>query len=129
MADTRLFSKFTLGGQELQNRMVLAPMTRGRCEPTPDDLFSIKNSLPNDRMAEYYAQRASAGLIITEGTQISELSWGWMCAPKIDTPEHAEAWKKVTKAVHDKGGVIYMQLWHLVSSVISDIHNTHTFFA
>jgi len=122
MADTRLFSKFTLGGQELQNRMVLAPMTRSRCEPTPDDLFSIKNSMPNERMVEYYTQRASAGLIITEGTQISELSWGWMCAPKIETEEHATAWKKVTDAVHEKGGIIYLQLWHLGRQSHSSFH-------
>lgn len=107
-------AKFTLGGQELKNRLVVAPMTRARCDPTPDDLHSTQNSLPNDVMAEYYAQRAGAGLIISEGTQISELAWGWMCAPKIQEETHADAWKKVTEAVHAKGGVIYLQLWHLV---------------
>jgi N-ethylmaleimide reductase len=70
-----LSAKFTLGGQVLKNRIVLAPMTRARCDPTQDH-FDIKNSLANDVMAEYYSQRASAGLMITEGTQISELAWG-----------------------------------------------------
>jgi N-ethylmaleimide reductase len=117
-------AKFTIGGQELNNRIVHAPMTRARCDPTPEDPFSIKNSLPNDVMVEYYAQRAGAGLIVSEGTQISELAWGWMCAPKIIQDEHAEAWKKVVDAVHAKGGVIYMQLWHLGRQTHSSFHPT-----
>jgi N-ethylmaleimide reductase len=117
MADERLFSKFTVGGQELQNRIVMSPMTRGRCDIT-EDPFDIKNSLPNERMIEYYKQRASAGLIITEGTQLSELGWGWMCAPKINSEAHAKAWKPVVDAVHEKGGIIYCQLWHLVSTLL-----------
>lgn len=115
MADERLFSPLVVGGQELKNRMVLAPMTRARCEPTPEDDYDIKNSLPTDMMRDYYVQRASAGLLITEGTQVSELGTGWMCAPKIEKEEHAEAWKKVTDGVHENDGVIYCQLWHLVS--------------
>ena len=113
MADERIFSKITIGDQELQNRIVMAPMTRARCNIT-EDPFDIENSLPNELMVEYYKQRASAGLIITEGTQISELAWGWMCAPKIDTERNAEAWKPVVDAVHEAGGKIYCQLWHLV---------------
>mmetsp|Transcript_18946 Transcript_18946/g.45749 ORF Transcript_18946/g.45749 Transcript_18946/m.45749 type:complete len:402 (+) Transcript_18946:318-1523(+) len=119
-----LGAKFTIGGQELNNRLVMAPMTRARCDPTPDDPFSIQNSLPNDLMVEYYAQRASAGLIISEGTQINELGTGWMCAPKISQEEHAVAWKKVVDAVHAKGGVIYMQLWHLGRQTHSTFHPT-----
>lgn len=133
MADERIFSKITIGGQELQNRIVMAPMTRARCDVT-EDPFDIKNSLPNDLMLEYYSQRASAGLIITEGTQISELATGWMCAPKINTEEHAIAWKRVVDAVHEKGGLIYCQLWHLVSRIfanrlISVLPSVNFFFA
>jgi 2,4-dienoyl-CoA reductase-like NADH-dependent reductase (Old Yellow Enzyme family) len=111
---TELSSKFTLGGQEMKNRIVLAPMTRAKCEET-NDPFDIKNSLPNELHVEYYSQRAGSGLIITEGTQVSELGTGWMCAPKMIEDAHAEAWKPVVEAVHAKGGLIYMQLWHLVS--------------
>jgi N-ethylmaleimide reductase len=121
MADERIFSKITIGGQELQNRIVMAPMTRARCDVT-EDPFDIKNSLPNDLMVEYYSQRASAGLIITEGTQISELATGWMCAPKINTEEHVNAWKRVVDAVHEKGGLIYCQLWHLGRQSHSSFH-------
>jgi N-ethylmaleimide reductase len=118
-----LSSKFTVGGQELKNRIVLAPMTRARCEVT-EDPFDIRNSLPNELHVEYYSQRASGGLLITEGTQISELASGWMCAPKIINQAHVEAWKPVTKAVHDKGGLIYIQLWHLGRQSHSSFHPT-----
>jgi N-ethylmaleimide reductase len=118
-----LSSKFTVGGQELKNRIVLAPLTRSRCEVTKDP-YDIKNSLPNELHVEYYSQRASGGLLITEGTQVSELGWGWMCAPKMIEDAHAEAWKPVTKAVHDKDGLIYMQLWHLGRQTHSSFHPT-----
>jgi N-ethylmaleimide reductase len=114
MSDMIMFSKVTMGGQELENRIVLSPMTRARCDQT-EDPFDIKNSMANERMLEYYKQRASAGLIITEGTQVSELGYGWMCAPRMDKEEHVEPWKRAVDAVHEKGGTIYMQLWHLVS--------------
>ena len=115
-----LGAKFTLGGQEMKNRVVVAPMTRARCEVT-EDPYDIKNSLPSELHVEYYSQRAGSGLIITEGTQVSELGTGWMCAPKMIEDAHAEAWKPVVDAVHAKGGLIYMQLWNLVSSLW--IHN------
>jgi N-ethylmaleimide reductase len=115
MADERLFSKLTIGDLEFQNRVVMAPMTRSRCDVT-EDPFDVRNSLPNDLVIEYYKQRASAGLIITEGVQISELGTGWMCAPKISSEQHAEAWKPVVDAVHEKGGKIFCQLWHMVSA-------------
>lgn len=72
---SELSAKFTVGGQELKNRLVVAPMTRARCEVT-EDPFDIKNSLPSELHVEYYSQRAGSGLIITEGTQISELGTG-----------------------------------------------------
>jgi len=78
--------------------------------------------MPNDMMVEYYTQRASAGLVITEATAISEEAFGWANAPMISTPEHAAAWKKVTDAVHAKGGKIFLQLWHLGRQSHSSFH-------
>lgn len=121
MADERLFSKLTIGDLEFQNRIVMAPMTRSRCDIT-EDPFDIRNSLPNDLLIEYYKQRASAGLLITEGVQISELGTGWMCAPKISSEQHAEAWKQVVDAVHEKGGKIFCQLWHMGRQTHSSFH-------
>lgn len=117
----QLFSKFTIGSNdedplELQNRIVLAPMTRARCDPGTD--------IPNDVMVEYYTQRASAGLLITEGTQISEEATGWPNAPSIYTAEHVAGWKKVTDSVHAKGSKIFLQLWHLGRQSHSSFHPT-----
>ncbi len=114
----QLLSPFTVGGQELKNRLVLAPMTRGRCTPT-EDPFDPICTIPNDLMVEHYTQRASAGLIITEATAISELGAGWRNAPHIRTAEHVAGWKKVTDSVHGKGGLIYLQLWHMGRQVRS----------
>ena len=116
MADERLFSPLMIGHVELQNRIVMAPMTRSRCDIT-EDPYDIRNTMPNEIMVEYYTQRASAGLIITEGTQISELAAGWMCAPKICSEQHADAWKPIVDAVHEKGGKIFCQLWHMVRTI------------
>ena len=113
--DLKLFSAVTLGGQVLKNRMVMAPMTRARCTPNLEDPYDPINTQPNDLMAEYYAQRASAGLIITEATAISEMGSGWARAPNICTPENVDGWKKVVDSVHEKDGRIYLQLWHMVS--------------
>lgn len=107
-----ILSPFTLGGQELKNRFVLSPMTRARCENTKDP-FDKMNSMPNDLMAEYYSQRASGGLLVTEATAISEDGCGWRNAPHIRTQEQSEAWKKIVDRVHEKDGVIYLQLWHM----------------
>ncbi|MBE9049787.1 alkene reductase [Nostocales cyanobacterium LEGE 11386] len=97
-----LFSPIQMGSQALQNRMVMAPMTRLRAV----------GSIPTPLMAEYYAQRASAGLIITECTMISPLSNGYINCPGIYSPEQVTAWQQVTDAVHAKGGKIFLQLWH-----------------
>ena len=113
-SEPALFSKFTIGGQELKNRMVMAPLTRGRCTPNEKDPYDPINTTPNDIMAEYYAQRASAGLIISEATAISVEGSGWAFAPSIDTEAKSEAWKKVVDGVHAKGGLMYLQLWHMV---------------
>lgn len=82
----------------------MAPLTRCR---------SVENNVPNDLMVTYYAQRASAGLIISEATQICNQGIGYPCTPGIDRADQVEAWKKVTQAVHDKGGHIFLQLWHV----------------
>ncbi|MEM7697180.1 MAG: alkene reductase [Verrucomicrobiota bacterium] len=87
----------------LRNRVVLAPMTRGRSGP---------DRIPSDLNAIYYAQRAGAGLLITEATSISEEANGWVESPGIYTDKMVEGWKKVTEAVHDRGSQIYLQLWH-----------------
>jgi len=97
-----LFSSIELGGLTLPNRMVMAPMTRNRAPET----------VPTPLMAEYYHQRATAGLIITEGTQVSEQGIGYPATPGIHTEAQVEGWKRVTKAVHEAGGHIFCQLWH-----------------
>ena len=99
-----LFSPIKIGNYNLKNRIFMAPMTRCR---------SIKDNVPNDLMAEYYAQRASAGLIITEGTQISPQGIGYPYTPGIHTEAQVQGWRKVTKAVHEKEGKIFLQLWHV----------------
>ncbi|MCC0177287.1 alkene reductase [Waterburya agarophytonicola K14] len=90
-------------GLSLKNRVVLAPMTRARAGA---------ERIPNALMAEYYAQRANAGLIVTEGTTISPQANGWVHSPGIYTDEQAEAWKQVISAVHEQGAKIFLQLWH-----------------
>lgn len=100
-----LFQTLQLGKISLKNRIVMPPMTRARA--------SQPGNVPNEMMAQYYAQRATAGLNITEGTQISALGQGYAWTPGIYTPEQIDGWKKVTDAVHSKGGVIFSQLWHV----------------
>ncbi|PSW15559.1 alkene reductase [Photobacterium rosenbergii] len=100
-----LFQPMRLGKVTLKNRIVMPPMTRSRA--------SQSGNVANDMMAKYYAQRADAGLIVAEGTQISEMGQGYAWTPGIYTQEQIAGWKKVTDAVHDKGGVIYAQLWHV----------------
>lgn len=99
----KLLENVQLGNQELKNRMAMAPMTRSRA-----DLNGVVSNLT----VLYYTQRASTGLIITEGINISEQALGSPFTPGIYTPEQIEAWKKVTQSVHDKGSTIYAQLWH-----------------
>jgi N-ethylmaleimide reductase len=101
----KLFSTLTLGTLTLPNRIVMAPLTRNRATPDGD--------VPNPLIAEYYAQRATAGLIISEGTQISPEGKGYIQTPGIYSAEQVAGWKKVTEAVHAKGGRIFAQLWHV----------------
>lgn len=100
-----LFQPFALGDLTLPNRLVMAPLTRNRATPTGD--------LPGPDAATYYAQRASAGLLISEGSQISHQGQGYLRTPGIYTPEQVAGWRKVTDAVHKAGGRIYIQLWHV----------------
>jgi N-ethylmaleimide reductase len=102
--DTDLFQPAQLGPYQLTNRIVMAPLTRSRAQ---------KDDIPSDLAAEYYAQRASAGLIIAEATQISRQGKGYAYTPGIYSPEQVQGWKKVTAAVHAKGGHIFLQLWHV----------------
>ncbi|WP_202182950.1 alkene reductase [Chitinophaga solisilvae] len=99
----KLFEKTQLGGVNLKNRIAMAAMTRGRTDI---------NGLVGDMAIEYYTQRAGAGLLFTEAIRISEDATGSPLTPGIFTGQQIEAWKKVTAAVHDKGGVIIAQLWH-----------------
>lgn len=101
----KLFEHYTLANSVLSNRFVMAPMTRSRSNEL--------GCVPNELMAEYYAQRASAGLIITEATQISLQGQGYARTPGIYTDQQVEGWRKVTDAVHQSGGKIVLQLWHV----------------
>lgn len=103
MFDT-LFQPITLANIKLSNRIVMPPMTRSRAS---------KGDTANEMMATYYAQRSSAGLIIAEGTQISETGKGYAWTPGIYTKQQIAGWSKVTAAVHKKNGVIFAQLWHV----------------
>jgi N-ethylmaleimide reductase len=99
-----LFSPVTLGNISLNNRMVMAPLTRNRAG---------EGGVPQDLNATYYAQRASAGLIITEATPISAMAHGYPALPGIYNDAQVAGWKKVVDAVHAKGGKIVLQLWHV----------------
>ncbi|MFX0556978.1 alkene reductase [Maribacter sp. CXY002] len=100
----------------LKNRVVMAPMTRSRA--------TNKEKKPTEELqAQYYAQRASAGLIITEGSQVSERAVGYINTPGIYSKSQVEGWKKVTEAVHNKDGKIFIQLWHVGRMSHPDFHN------
>lgn len=98
----KLFSPLPLGTIEIQNRVVMAPMTRSRAP----------GNIPNSLMAEYYGQRASAGLIVTEGTSPSPNGLGYARIPGIFSPEQRDGWRLVTEAVHAKGSHVFIQLMH-----------------
>ncbi|MGL6177063.1 MAG: alkene reductase, partial [Vibrionaceae bacterium] len=100
-----LFEQIKLGDLTLKNRIVLPPMTRSRASQPGD--------VANEMMATYYAQRASAGLIVSEGTQISPTAKGYAWTPGIYSAEQIAGWRKTTQAVHAQGGVIFAQLWHV----------------
>ncbi|MEO0948054.1 MAG: alkene reductase [Cyanobacteria bacterium J06641_5] len=106
-----LLSPFDLGDLSLQNRVVLAPLTRARA--------GIER-MPNALMAEYYRQRASAGLLISEATTVSEQANGWQNSPGIYTDAQGEGWQQVTAAVHRDGGKMFLQLWHCGRASHSD---------
>ncbi|QBJ63801.1 alkene reductase [Pseudoalteromonas sp. DL-6] len=100
-----LFSSISLGPYTLKNRIVMPPLTRSRS--------TVPGNIPNEVMATYYAQRASAGFMVTEGTQIEPRGQGYAWTPGIHSAEQVVGWKKVTNAVHAEGGVIFAQLWHV----------------
>jgi N-ethylmaleimide reductase len=98
------FTTVRVGGNTLPNRLVMAPMTRSRAK---------LDGTPGDLAADYYAQRAGVGLIVTEGAQPSDDGQGYLATPGIYTPAHIAGWKKVTTAVHDEGGHVFIQLMHV----------------
>lgn len=100
-----LFQPLTMGALEARNRIFMAPLTRGRAA---EPMF-----VPNAMMAQYYRQRAGAGMILTEATGISAEGLGWPSAPGIWSEEQTEAWKPIVEDVHEEGGMIAMQLWHM----------------
>jgi N-ethylmaleimide reductase len=100
-----IFDPIHFGAVQAANRLLMAPMTRGRADPV--------TAAPTERMISYYADRASAGLIITEATGISRQGLGWHGAPGIWTQAQQQAWRPVVEAVHANGGKIALQLWHM----------------
>ncbi len=108
-----LFSPYRLGDLELENRLVMSPMTRSR---------AVDGNVPNSLAATYYAQRASAGLIITEATQVSPQGVGYIRTPGIHSAEQVAGWKTITDAVHRAGGKIFSQLWHVGRVSHPDFH-------
>lgn len=111
--ENKLLAPLQLGDYTLKNRVIMAPLTRMRANA---DLA------PTDLNVEYYRQRASAGLIITEATQISNLGQGYPMTPGIYSEKQIEGWKKVTEAVHAEGGRIFAQLWHVGRVSHSSLH-------
>jgi len=103
MSTSALYQPFQLGRITLANRMVMAPLTRNRAEA---------GNVPGPMTIEYYAQRASVGLIIAEATQVSAQAQGYIATPGVHSPEQIAGWKQVTDAVHAKGGKIFLQIWH-----------------
>lgn len=101
---TTLFDPITIGDLELPNRIIMAPLTRCRAEP---------GRVPGDLMVEYYTQRADAGLIISEATSVTPMGVGYPDTPGIWSAEQVQGWRKITDAVHAKGGKIVLQLWHV----------------
>ncbi len=99
-----LFDPLKVGDLQVPNRIFMAPLTRSRAGV---------ERIPNRLMAQYYAQRASAGLIVSEATVVSPLGIGYADTPGIWSPEQVEGWKLTTRAVHDAGGRIFLQLWHV----------------
>jgi len=109
-----LFLPYELGDLPLANRAVMAPMTRSR---------AVEGNVPHPLAATYYAQRASAGLIVTEATQVSPQGVGYIRTPGIHSAEQVAGWKTVTDAVHGRGGKIFLQLWHVGRISHPDFHD------
>lgn len=103
--NSNFFTPTQLGHHTLKNRIVLPPLTRQRS--------TQPGNVANELMAQYYSQRAGAGFLVTEGTQIEPRGQGYAWTPGIYTPEQVAGWRKVTEAVHAEGGVIFAQLWHV----------------
>lgn len=113
--DSPLLSPFSLNNSiQLKNRVVMAPLTRARSGP---------NRIPNELMAKYYRQRATAGLIISEATVVSKQGIGWVDSPGIYNDEQTQGWKQVVDEVHAEGSQIFLQLWHCGRASHSDFHN------
>jgi len=108
-----LFLPYRLGNIELNNRLVMAPMTRSR---------AVERNVPNPIAATYYAQRASAGLIVTEATQVSPQGVGYIRTPGIHSAEQVAGWTRITDAVHRADGKIFLQLWHVGRVSHPDFH-------
>jgi len=104
MSSSKLFEPYKLGAVTLTNRAVMAPLTRNR---------AVAGFVPNPLAIEYYGQRASAGLLITEASQVSQQGQGYQDTPGIYSKEQVAGWRKVTDRVHGRGGHIYIQLWHV----------------
>jgi N-ethylmaleimide reductase len=113
-APTHLLSPYRLGNFALKNRLVMSPMTRSR---------AVDGNVPNPLAATYYAQRAAAGLIVTEATQVSPQGVGYIRTPGIHSPEQVAGWRQVTDAVHRAGGKIFAQLWHVGRISHPDFHD------
>jgi 2,4-dienoyl-CoA reductase-like NADH-dependent reductase (Old Yellow Enzyme family) len=113
---TSLFDPIKLGAFDAPNRIIMAPLTRGR---------ATRSHVPTPLMAEYYSQRASAGLIISEATGISQQGLGWPYAPGLWSQEQASNWKPIVRAVHEAGGRIVSQLWHMGRLVHPDFLGGH----
>ncbi|MGZ3809352.1 MAG: alkene reductase, partial [Bacteriovorax sp.] len=102
---SNLFQPIKIGPLSLKNRIIMAPLTRART--------TGEGRVPNDLMAQYYSQRSGAGLILTEAVSVHPMGVGYARTPGIWSAEQVEGWKKITKAVHVKGGKIFLQLWHV----------------
>jgi N-ethylmaleimide reductase len=113
-APNALFSPYRLGDLELANRLVMSPMTRSR---------AVDGNVPNPLAPTYYAQRASAGLIVTEATQVSPQGVGYIRTPGMHSDAQVTGWKRITEAVHRAGGKIFAQLWHVGRVSHPDFHD------
>src|SRR6187399_2591635 len=102
---TKLFEPYKLGPLTLPNRLVMAPLTRNRAIPP--------GMVPSPLATEYYGQRASAGLLITEASQVSQQGQGYQDTPGIYSGDQVAGWRKVTDRVHERGGRIFIQIWHV----------------